>query len=57
MSHEHLSAERARHYTIAVDLQALQPRLLALAEQAATAAFTAPQMMTLLRKDWKRLHR
>ncbi len=30
MSHEHLSAERARYYTIAADLQALQPRLLAL---------------------------
>ncbi len=50
MSHEHLSAERARHYTIAVDLQALQPRLLALAEQAATAAFTAPQMMIAFAK-------
>ncbi len=50
MSHEHLSAERARYYTIAADLQALQARLLALAEQAATAAFTAPQMMIALAK-------
>lgn len=48
MSHEHLSAQCARNYTIAADMQALQPRLLALAEQASTAAFTAPQMMTAL---------
>lgn len=50
MSHDQFSAERARHYPIAADLQALQPRLLALGEQAATAAFTAPQMMTALAK-------
>ncbi len=42
------NAEGARHYNIAVDLQRLRPRLLALAEQAATAAFTAPQMMNAL---------
>lgn len=50
MSHEHLSAQCARHYTIAADLQALQPRLLVLAEQASTAAFTVPQMLDALAK-------
>lgn len=50
MSHEHLSAGRARLYEMAIDLNAVQPRLLALAEQAATAAFTSPQMIDGLAK-------
>lgn len=50
MSHEHLSADRARLYEMAIDLNAVQPRLLALAEQAATAAFTSPQMIDGLAK-------
>ncbi len=50
MSHEHLSADRARHYETTIDLNALQPRLLALAEQAATSAFTTPQMIDGLAK-------
>lgn len=45
MSHEHLSADRARRYDKAIDLSVVQPRLLALAEQAATCAFTVPQML------------
>ncbi len=50
MSHDKMSADRARHYETAIDFNALQPRLLALAEQAATAAFTAPQMVSALAK-------
>ncbi len=50
MSQEKLSADRARHYETAIDLNVVQPRLLALAEQAATAAFTAPQMVSALAK-------
>lgn len=50
MSQENLSADRARHYKTAIDFNALQPRLLALAEQAATSAFTAPQMVSALAK-------
>ncbi len=45
MSHEHLSADRARRYDKAIDLSVVQPRLLALAEQTATCAFTVPQML------------
>ena len=48
MSHDQMSADRARHYETTVDLNALQPRLLALAEQAATCAFKVPQMMEAL---------
>lgn len=48
MSHDQMSADRARHYETIVDLNALQPRLLALAEQAATCAFTVAQMMEAL---------
>ena len=48
MSHDQMSADRARHYETTVDLNALQPRLLVLAEQAATCAFTVPQMMEAL---------
>lgn len=50
MSHEHLSADRVRLCEMAIDLNAVQPRLLALAEQAATAAFTSPQMIDGLAK-------
>lgn len=50
MSQDTLSADRARHYETTVDLNALQPRLLALVEQAATAAFTAPQIASALAK-------
>lgn len=50
MSHHKMSADRARHYETAIDFNALQPRLLALAEQAATSAFTAPQMVSALAK-------
>lgn len=50
MSQDQTSANRALHYNTAVDLGALQPRLLALAEQAATAAFSAPNMMEALAK-------
>lgn len=48
MSHERMGIEGAHHYPHAVDMAALQPRLLALAEQSATAAFTAPQMTKAL---------
>ncbi len=48
MSQDTLSADRARHYETTVDLNALRPRLLALAEQAATCAFTVTQMMEAL---------
>lgn len=50
MSHDQMNADRARHYETAIDFNALQPRLLALAEQAATSAFTAPQMVSALAK-------
>lgn len=50
MTDNQSNAEGARHYNITVDLQGLRPRLLALAEQAATVAFTAPQMMNALAK-------
>ena len=45
MSQEHLSADRARRYDKVIDLSVVQPRLLALAEQAAACAFTVPQML------------
>ncbi len=45
MSHDKNSADRARHYDKALDLSVVQPRLLALAEQAAACAFTVPQML------------
>jgi hypothetical protein len=50
MSYEHLSADRARHYDKAIDASLVQPRLLALAEQAATSAFAVPQMVDGLAK-------
>ncbi len=50
MSYEHLSADRARHYDKAIDASLVQPRLLALAEQAATSAFAVPQMVDGLSK-------
>ena len=45
MSHDQMSADRARRYDKAIDLSVVQPRLLALAEQAATCAFTVPRML------------
>ena len=50
MSQDKLSADRARNYDKAIDLNVVQPRLLALAEQAATCAFTVPQMIDGLAK-------
>ncbi|MCD2180416.1 hypothetical protein [Rhizobium sp. C1] len=50
MSHEHLSADRARRYDKAIDPSMVQPRLLALAEQAATSAFAVPEMIDGLAK-------
>ncbi len=50
MSQGKLSADRARHYDKAIELNVVQPRLLALAEQAATCAFTVPQMIDGLAK-------
>jgi hypothetical protein len=48
MSHEELGGAHARHYDHALELKSLEPRLLALAEGAASAAFTAPQMKEAL---------
>ena len=45
MSQDKFSAVRARRYDMAIDLNAVQPRLLVLAEQAATSAFTTSQMI------------
>lgn len=50
MSHDQMSADRARHYETTVDLNVVQPRLLALAEQAATSAFAVSQMIDGLAK-------
>jgi hypothetical protein len=50
MSQDKLSADRARLYDKAIDLNVVRPRLLALAEQAATCAFTVPQMIDGLAK-------
>ncbi len=50
MSQEKLGADRARRYDKAIDLNVVQQRLLALAEQAATAAFTTPLMVNALAK-------
>lgn len=44
MSHEKLGGADVRHYDRALEPKTLEPRLLALAEGSATAAFTAPQM-------------
>ncbi len=50
MSHDQMSADRARHYETTVDLNVVQPRLLALAEQSATSAFAVSQMIDGLAK-------
>lgn len=44
MSHEEWGGAHARQYNHALEPKSLEPRLLALAEGAATAAFTASQM-------------
>lgn len=44
MSQQELGGAHARQYNHALEAKSLEPRLLALAEGAATAAFTAPQM-------------
>lgn len=50
MSQEKLSANAARHYENAIELNVVQPRLLSLAEQAATSAFAVSQMIDGLAK-------
>lgn len=50
MSQDTLSANRARHYDNAIELNVVQPRLLALAEQSATSAFAVSQMIDGLAK-------
>ena len=50
MSQQKLSADRARLYDKAIDPNVVQPRLLALAEQAATSAFAVSQMIDGLAK-------